>query len=198
MRNHLPLLALWLPVILSTVAVFLIGGCAWLDLPHHRSHLQRLPDESAERSLLRGLEPGRYRIPHSAGATDLRDRAFRQRYEEGPVGTLTLERQGRVGVGRRLGFTLAWHLVITCTTAWLLGRSWGLYPWAGMPVPAMDVFVMASGLTFGFHAFGLFPEAIWFSKPWRRIGWDVVDSGLYAFVTGGIFMLCWPPSGCIG
>jgi len=39
------LTSLWLPIILSTVALFFIGFITWMVLPVHKADWQELPDE---------------------------------------------------------------------------------------------------------------------------------------------------------
>ena len=188
----MPFGALWLPVVLSSVAMFLLGGVAWMVLPHHKKQWKRFPDESAARLLLKALPPGQYRIPYTTGPNPMKDPAFLARHGEGPVGTLALEKPGPMGMGRRLGLTFAVNFAIAFTTAYVLWLSLGWVHVGGLVASPRDIFQIAAAVTFGFHVFALFPEAIWFSKSWRRIGWEIVDAIVYAVVTGAIFTHCWP------
>src|ERR1044071_1745427 len=58
------LAALWLPILLSAVIVFVASSIMHMVLPYHRSDYVRLPDEDKVRTALRGLDRGRYIFPH--------------------------------------------------------------------------------------------------------------------------------------
>jgi hypothetical protein len=36
------------------------------------------------------------------------------------------------------------------------------------------------------------PESIWFGRPWRNFGMQVIDGIAYGLVTAGIFGWLWP------
>ena len=40
-------LDLWLPILLSAVAVFVLAFLAWVVLPHHNSEIERMSEEAA-------------------------------------------------------------------------------------------------------------------------------------------------------
>src|SRR5687768_3951131 len=99
----MPFGSLWVPVLVSGVVTFVLGGIAWMVLPHHKKQWKGFPDESAARLLLKALPPGQYRIPYCATNEAMKDPAFLALYEQGPVGTVLLEKPGPMGMGRRLG-----------------------------------------------------------------------------------------------
>ena len=39
--------ALWLPILVSTVLVFVASSLVWMVLAHHKSDASRMPDEAA-------------------------------------------------------------------------------------------------------------------------------------------------------
>src|SRR5207244_11271656 len=62
-RLHMvPLTALWLPILLSAIIVFVASSIMHMLLPYHRSDYQRLPDEDKLLVALRsaGLNRGLY------------------------------------------------------------------------------------------------------------------------------------------
>ena len=61
-----PLSALWLPIVLSAVIVFIASSVMHMLLPYHRGDYKQLPDEEKTLSALRaaGLKRGLYIFPH--------------------------------------------------------------------------------------------------------------------------------------
>ena len=59
--------ALWLPIMLSAVIVFVASSIMHMVLPYHRSDYQKLPDEAKVLAALRaaGLKRGLYMFPHA-------------------------------------------------------------------------------------------------------------------------------------
>jgi hypothetical protein len=45
--------SLWLPIVVSGVALFFASWAAWMLLPHHKPEWKGLPDENALMSTLR-------------------------------------------------------------------------------------------------------------------------------------------------
>ena len=62
------LAALWLPIVLSAIIVFIASSIMHMVLPYHRSEYHALPDEERVLTTLRGLnlKPGRYLFPYCA------------------------------------------------------------------------------------------------------------------------------------
>ena len=58
--------ALWLPILLSAVAVWVASAVIWMVMPHHKSDFRKLPDEDAALRALtpQRLVPGQYSIPY--------------------------------------------------------------------------------------------------------------------------------------
>ncbi len=42
------------------------------------------------------------------------------------------------------------------------------------------------------HFLGTIPESIWFGRPWKSVGLQLIDALLYALLTGGTFGWLWP------
>ncbi|MEO6594953.1 MAG: hypothetical protein ABIP94_09405 [Planctomycetota bacterium] len=61
------LAALWLPILLSVVFVFLISSVIHMALPIHKSDFIDLPDEDGVRKAIRKANPapGQYKVPHA-------------------------------------------------------------------------------------------------------------------------------------
>ena len=59
------LTSLWLPILLSTVAVYIASSLIWAVIQYHNSDWRELPDEAEARSALKGVAPGQYSVPHA-------------------------------------------------------------------------------------------------------------------------------------
>ena len=59
------LASLWLPILVSAVAVFFVSFLAWMVLPHHKKDINAIADEKAWSKHLKqhDLPPGMYMWP---------------------------------------------------------------------------------------------------------------------------------------
>ena len=75
------LFSLWMPILVSAVAVFIAAFLAWMVLPHHRSDWSKLPDDKAFVEALRslGLPPGQYMFPYAAEGAEMKSPEFKER-----------------------------------------------------------------------------------------------------------------------
>src|SRR5262245_61302182 len=83
--------ALWFPILLSAIIVFVASSILHMLLGYHRSDYQQLPEEDKLLATLRAanLKPGMYVFPYCTHK-DMRSPASREKYKQGPVGTLTV------------------------------------------------------------------------------------------------------------
>ena len=83
--------ALWLPILLSAVIVFVASSIMHMLLPYHRSDYSQLPDEDKVLSVLRGvnLKPGLYMFPFCTHK-NMKEAASIEKFKQGPVGHLTV------------------------------------------------------------------------------------------------------------
>jgi hypothetical protein len=86
-----PLTALWLPILLAAVIVFVASSIMHMLLPYHRSDYQKLPDEDKLLATLRGasLKRGLYIFPFGTHK-EMKSPAMIEKYNQGPVGMLTV------------------------------------------------------------------------------------------------------------
>ncbi|MCA8950669.1 MAG: hypothetical protein KDE27_14300, partial [Planctomycetes bacterium] len=84
------LAALWLPILLSAVFVFVVSSVIHMVLPLHRKDFGGVPDEAAVRAALRAAEipPGQYMIPHAGSMQAASTPEFLAKMKEGPVATM--------------------------------------------------------------------------------------------------------------
>src|SRR5215469_11177664 len=95
--------ALWLPILLSAVFVFIASSIIHMVLPYHRSNYRKLPDEEKARAALRSevLRPGLYHVPFMTHK-EMNSPEAKAKLTEGPVLMMTVLPNGPVNMGKFL------------------------------------------------------------------------------------------------
>jgi hypothetical protein len=182
------LAALWLPMLVSSVLVFVASSLVWNVLGAHKWHIKGLPDETAAREALakQGLAPGMYTIPYSANPAAMKDPAFQEKLAKGPVAVITIRKPGMPNMGTFLGSWFVYLLFVSYAVALVCGQT--LHRGA----PYMLVFRVAAAVAFAGYSFAQIPNAIWWGRPWKSALKEVADGLLYALLTAGSFGWLWP------
>jgi hypothetical protein len=182
-----PLTALWLPILLSAVIVFIASSIMHMLLPYHRSDYSALPDEEKTLAALRAtpLKRGLYVFPFCTHK-DMKSPALAEKYKQGPVGFLNILPSGPPAMPKFLGQWFVYCLVIGFFVAYLTGRT--IQP--GTAYPA--VFRVAG--TAAFMAYGLanLSNGIWKGQLWSTTIKEVIDGLVYGLLTAGTFGWLWP------
>jgi hypothetical protein len=183
----MPFGSLWLPVVVSAVAVFVVSSILHMLLKYHRADYKKLSDEEAVRQAIRqGTSgPGVYAIPYAVDA-QMKDPALLKKYEEGPVGLITLMRSGRLNMGKYLGLWFLFCLLVSFVTAYVARHV--LEPGED----PLNVLRVTATIAFMAYAFGRIQESIWMAIPWPNTLRGIVDGLVYALTTGIVFWLLWP------
>lgn len=178
--------ALWLPILLAALLVWVASFVVWAVLPHHRSDYAAFSDEEAVRRAMGGIPPGQYNIPHVPSRAALADPEFRRRFEEGPVGFFTAMPAGVPSTRRNLALYAVYCLAVTVLVGYLTGRA--LPPGAAY-LEVFRIAAVAAWLGFGW---AVVSDAVWFGRPWKAVGKHLADSLLYGLLVGGAFGSLWP------
>lgn len=182
-----PLTALWLPILLSAVIVFIASSILHMVLPYHHGDYKQLPNEEAVRAALRASAPapGLYSTPYCTHK-EMNSEATKARFREGPVALMTIFPNGTPNMGKYLGLWFVFCLIVSFFVAYLTGRT--LAPGTHY----LQVFRVAG--VGGFLAFGLgnLSNGIWKGQPWSNTIKDVVDGLIYGLLVGGTFGWLWP------
>lgn len=178
---------LWLPILLSAVAVFVVSSIIHTVLPYHRSDYQKLPDEEKVTAAIRaaGVGRGLYHFPYCIHK-DMKSPAMIEKFKQGPIGLLTIFPSGPPALQKCLGMWFVFCVIVSILVAYLTGRT--LSPGAAH----MAVFRVAS--TAGFLAYGVgnLSQSIWRGQPWSVTIKELIDGLIYGVVTGGILAWLWP------
>jgi len=179
---------LWLPILVSTVLVFVASNLVWMVLPHHKSDARRLPDEAGAMDALgkQGLKPGLYRFPWASSMAEMKDPAFVEKLNQGPVALLTVIPSGPFNMGRSLGLWTGYLVVVGVSVAYVTGRVLG--PGAHY----LEVFRVAGTVAFLTYSGAHLPAAIWWGKPLGVAFKEILDGFLYGLLTAGAFGWLWP------
>jgi hypothetical protein len=182
------LVALWLPILVSAVLVFVASSLIWNVLGAHKWHVKGLPDEAAAREALskQAVAPGQYSIPYCPDPAMMKDPAFKEKLEKGPVAVLTVRKPGLPNMGVFLG---CWFLHLLFVS-WFVGLVCGQTLHRGAPY--MLVFRVAAAVAFAGYSFAHVPNAIWWGRPWKSAFKEVADGLVYALLTAGTFGWLWP------
>jgi hypothetical protein len=176
--------SLWLPILVSGVALFFASWVAWMLLPHHKGEWKGLPNEDAVMSALKsaGVGPGQYMFPYACKPEEWKTDAFKAKTQAGPNGNLTVW-AGRPNMGMNMLCTVLFFIVANFVIAYL----------AGMAIsPGADKwFVFRFVGTAGILTYGTanILNGIWFG---RKMVADIVDGVVYGLITGAIFAAMWP------
>jgi hypothetical protein len=177
------LLSLWLPIVLSAVALFFASFLSWMVLQLHKQDWKKLEheDEFLAAAGKCNLTEGSYMFPGCKSQADMQSDEYKRKYEAGPRGVMTI--LPKVNMGQNLGLTFAYFLVVSA----LLGYLATIAIKPGADFLHVFRFVSTAGLLTFLAA--MVQHAIWF-RP--RIVGHVIESVAYAAITAAIFAALWP------
>ena len=179
--------ALWLPIVLSAVIVFIASAIMHMLLPYHRSDYSQLPDEDNILAALRaaGLKRGLYIFPFCTHK-DMKSSALIEKQKLGPVGFLTIVPSGPPAMPKFLIQWFVYCLVIGFFVAYLTAHM--------VPSGAHYLAVFRVAGTAAFLAYGLgnLSNGIWKGQMWGTTIKEVLDGLVYGLLTAGTFGWLWP------
>jgi hypothetical protein len=182
------LAALWLPITLSAVFVFVASSLVHMVLPWHKSDWAPVPDEVGVRRALgpMALPPGDYIVPHCASMKEMGAPEFQARLAEGPVLMMTVRPNGQASMAPMfIGWTFA-VLAVSLLAAAVAAAT--LAPGADTHV----VWHITGLVALGVYGFGAWPESIWYGRKWSSAVKNTLDALIYAALTALTFGWLWP------
>ena len=181
------LAALWLPIVLSAVIVFFASSIIHMLLPYHRGDYKQLPEEDKVVPAMRsaGLTRGLYIFPYCTHR-EMKSPAMIEKYNQGPVGMMTVFPRGQPFMPKFLGLWFAYCLIISFFVAYLAAHT--------IPPGLRYLAVFRVVGTAAFLAYGLgnLSNGIWRGYPWSYVTKEVMDGLIYALLTAGTFGWLWP------
>jgi hypothetical protein len=186
--SMVPLTALWLPVLVSAVLVFVVSSVIHMLLPYHRSDYRAVPAEDAVMDALRAFKipPGDYMLPCPGGAASMQSPEFIDKRKKGPVAIMTMMESGPPAMTGNLVAWFVYSIVIGLFSGYIASRA--------VPSGAgyLDVFRFVGTTAFMGYALGLWQLTIWYSRDWKTTLKSTFDGLIYALVTAGTFGWLWP------
>ncbi len=179
--------ALYLPILLSAVIVFVASSIMYMLLPYHRSDYHQLPEEEKLLGLLRaaGLKTGMYHFPFCT-QKEMKTPAAIEKFKQGPVGMLTVLPSGPPAMPKFLGMWFAYCLIIGIFVAYLTGHT------LAARAQYLAVFRVAGTAAFLAYGLGHLSNGIWKGQPWGVTLKEVFDGLVYGLLTAGTFGWLWP------
>jgi hypothetical protein len=180
--------SLWLPILLSSVIVFVASFIIWAVVQLHKKDWGKLPNEDAFRSAFKGasVPEGQYMVPHCADQKDMATDEMKAKIKEGPVVFLVVRPNALPNMGQMLSCWFVYCLAVGASVAYLTGRC------VAPGTAYLAVFRITGTVAFLAYSMALFPQAIWFGRTWSSIWKEVFDGFVYALLTAGTFAWLWP------
>ena len=181
------LLALWLPIVLAAVIVFVVSSVIHMLSPWHKGDYPKMPNEDRIMAALRpfAIPPGDYMIPRPGNRQEMSSPAFAEKMKQGPVVVMTVM-QGSLAMGPRFIGWLLYSVVVNVFAGYIASRA--LPPGS----PYLHVFRFVGAAAFMGYALALWQLSIWYGRSWMITFKATVDGLIYALLTAGTFGWLWP------
>lgn len=180
--------ALWMPILLSAVIVFIASSIIHMGPFWHRSDFPPVPDQDRVMDALRpfGLKPGEYSLPRASDHKTMQSPEFTEKLKRGPVMLMTVIPNGPISMGRSLVQWFVYTLIVGVLAAYVASRT------LASGADYLAVFRVAGTTAFIAYAVGLWQQSIWYKRPWSPTLKLTLDGLIYAMLTGGAFGWLWP------
>jgi hypothetical protein len=179
---------LWLPILLSSVIVFIASSVIHMAPLWHKGDFPKMPNEPQVLDALRPLAipPGDYFIPRASGMDEMRTPEFKEKMARGPVAVFTVMPSGPISMNRSLLQWFVFLLVVGAFVAYITGRS--------LPIgtPYLRVFKSVAVTTFVAYTLALAELSIWYRRSWTMTLKSALDGVIYGLLTAGVFAWLWP------
>lgn len=180
--------ALLLPIVLASVAVFLVSTLVHTVFPWHKGDYPAVPDEARARAALGPLAipPGDYMVPRCNDMKEMGSPEFIAKMTEGPVVIMTVRPNGPGTMG---GTFIKWFiflLAVNTVCAYVASRA--VAPGAAY----LEVFRFVGVTGFVAYGAGVWPMTIWYGRGAGMALKETFDALLYATVAAGVFGWRWP------
>lgn len=182
------LVSLWLPILLSAVAVFIVSSVIHMFLTYHQADYGDLPDEAGVMDALRpfNIPPGDYAMPRPASAKDMGTPEFIEKTKKGPVAIMTVLPNEPMNMGKQLTLWFLYSVVVGVFAAYLASRT------LDASAEYLTVFRITGTVAFAGYGLALLQNSIWYGRRWATTLRSAFDALVYALFTAGMFGWLWP------
>ncbi len=179
--------ALWQPIIVAAVFVFIGSSILHMVLPFHKSDYKKMANEGPVLDAVRNATsgPGVYMFP-ACDPKDHKNPEVQEKFKKGPVGIITLRPSGAMNMGAFLGQWFVYCLLVSLAAGKIAAMV--------MPMgePYIHVFKVVFGASFMAYSLANIPNSIWTGQPWSVCIKHMIDGAIYAGLTAGTFGWLWP------
>lgn len=183
-----PLTSLWVPILVSAVAVFVASSIIHMLLPYHRKDYRPVPAEDAVMEALRrfNIPAGDYFMPCPTGPSALKDPAYLEKRNKGPIMVATVMPSGPIAMGGTFVQWIVYCLVVGVFAGYVAG--------AALPAgaPSVEVCRFVGTVAFAAYSLALWQISIWYKRSWGTTLRSTFDGFVYAMITAGVFVWLWP------
>ena len=182
------LTALWLPILVSAVLVFVASSLLHMLLTYHHHDYGKLPEEASLLEAMRkaSVGPGNYRFPCPDSMKDMSSPEMMEKYKKGPVGLVHVVPSGPPAMPKYLAMWFIYCLFVGYLVAYLTGRT------VDAGTDYLAVFRVAGTAAFLAYAVGSIQESIWRGLLWSTTLKHLADGLIYSLLTAGVFGWLWP------
>ena len=180
--------ALWLPILVSAVLVFVASSILHMVLKYHNVDYRKFSNEDEVRTAINkgNPAPGQYMLLYMSGPDAMKDPAMMEKFKQGPVGMAFLRKPGAMNMGGFLGQWFLWLLIVSFFVAYVAAHT------IAAGAPYLVVFRVVGAVGFLAYAGAKGQSAIWQGEPWSATIKDIIDGLIYGCVTAGTFGWLWP------
>ena len=180
--------ALLLPILVSSVLVFLASSFIHMASPWHKADYPRYEREREVLDALRplALPPGDYFMPRPSGMAEMKSPEFAETLKRGPVVLMTVFPNGMAPMGGTFVKWFVYLIVVSTLAALVAGTALPQGAWSAR------IFHVVGLTTFAGYALALWQLSIWYRRSTSITLKSTVDALVYAAITGGVFVWLWP------
>jgi hypothetical protein len=178
----------WLPILLSSVFVFVASSVIHMLLPWHKSDYSKVPNEDKVMDGVRpfAIPPGDYMVPNCSSTQEMRSPEFKEKVNKGPVIVMTVYPNGQMEIGKSMALWFLYLIVVSYFAAYVSYHA--LPPGAS----CRHVFRFAGVTSFLAYAGALWQMSIWYRRSWVTTIKTTIDGLIFAGLTAGTFGWLWP------
>jgi len=179
---------LWLPILLSAVAVFIASSVIHMATPMHKKDHRELPDQDEVLAALRkaGVERGAYAFPYANSMKQMADQGFIAKQNAGPVGFMQVLANGPIKMGASLGIWFVYSVAIALFVGYIATMC------VGKGEDYLVVFRVTGTVAILGFAVSAIQDSIWKGVSWAVTCRFVIDGLIYGLLTAGVFGWLWP------
>jgi len=180
--------SLWLPILLSSVFVFILSSVIHMASSWHKNDYAKMPDQDKVMDALRpfAIPPGDYVVPRPSSMQDMKSPEFLDKLKKGPVMVVTVLPNGPMRMGKSMFLWFLYLVVVSVFAAYVAGRA--------LPAGAtyLSVYRFAGATAFLGYSLAIWQMSIWYGRAAGTTIKATVDGLIFALVTAATFGWLWP------